>query len=133
LPKEGQAGWLLGANEGALPLPHAQWPLLFDVANPCAGLGLSADCRSLGSGVQAGRDAKRWQYRLSGNRGPGMTSRGEMWLDAETGLVLAYRGETGVGQPLEWQVRSVEYAALPDELFALPEERLQMPSRAIGH
>ncbi len=83
-----------------------------------------ADCQSQGPGLVAGQNSRHWRYRFSRNTGPGLTSRGDMWLDAETGLVLIYRGETGVGLPQEWRVQSVTYGPLPEDSFDLPQSVL---------
>lgn len=124
LPGDGRPGWILDAKGTALPAPNAAWPLVFDPDAPCAGQGMFANCQSQGPGLVAGKNARHWRYRFSRNTGPGMTSRGDMWLDAETGLVLAYRGETGVGLAQEWRVQSVSYGPLPEDTFDLPESSL---------
>lgn len=120
LPGEGQPGWFVGAKGAAMPAPNAKWPLVFDPLAPCAGQGMFASCQGQGQGLVAGQNARHWRYRFSRNSGPGMTSRGDMWLDAETGLVLSYRGETGVGLAQEWRVQSVTYGPLPEDTFELP-------------
>lgn len=124
LPGHGQPGWILDAKGAALPAPKAAWPLVFDPQAPCAGQGMFANCQSQGPGLVAGQNARHWRYRFSRNIGPGLTSRGDMWLDAETGLVLAYSGETGAGLPQEWRVQSVTYGPLPEGTFDLPESSL---------
>lgn len=120
LPGDDQPGWILDAKGAVLPVPKAGWPLVFDPQAPCAGQGMFANCQSQGPGLVAGQNAKHWRYRFTRNSGPGLTSRGDMWLDTETGLVLAYRGETGVGLQQEWRVSSVTYQALPEDMFDLP-------------
>jgi len=79
-----------------------------------------ADCQRVEQGTYARRNAARWRYRLSNPTGPGGTRQGSMWLDAETGLVLAYDGKTGVGQDQRWQVKEVSYRPVPPELFDVP-------------
>lgn len=121
LPGAGQPGWIVDAKGTALPALKARWPLVFDPQAPCAGQGMFANCQSQGPGLIAGQNARHWRYRFTRNTGPGLTSRGDMWLDAETGLVLSYRGETGAGLPQEWQVQSVDYRTLPEGTFDLPK------------
>lgn len=121
LPADGQPGWIVDATGAALPALKARWPLVFDPQAPCAGQGMFANCQSQGPGLVAGQNARHWRYRFTRNTGPGLTSRGDMWLDAETGLVLSYRGETGTGLPQEWQVQSVAYGPLPEGTFDLPK------------
>lgn len=121
LPADGQPGWIVDAKGAALPALKARWPLVFDPQAPCAGQGMFANCQSQGPGLVAGRNARHWRYRLTRNTGPGLTSRGDMWLDADTGLVLSYRGETGTGLSQEWRVQSVDYGALPEGTFDLPK------------
>ena len=50
-----------------------------------------------------------------------MTRQGTMWLDRDTGLVLAYRGKTGLQQQQQWDIQRVEYRPQPDALFQPPE------------
>ncbi len=125
LPGDGQPGWIVDAHGAALPATKARWPLVFDPQAPCSGQGMFANCQSQGPGLVAGQNARHWRYRFTRNTGPGLTSRGDMWLDAETGLVLSYRGETGAGLPQEWQVQSVDYRTLPEHTFDLPKSMTQ--------
>lgn len=120
LPADRATGWLEDARGNVLPLPMGRWPLRADPAKPCAGQGMFADCHPAGDGIYAGRSARQWRYRLPNATGPGRTRQGRMWLDADTGFVLAYEGDTGVGADARWQVRSVQYGPLPDALFKPP-------------
>ena len=120
LPADKATGWLEDARGTVLPLPIGRWSLKTDPAQPCAGQGMFADCQSVGNGIYAGRNARQWRYRLPNATGPGRTRQGWMWLDAHTGFVLAYEGDTGVGANARWQVRSVQYGPLPDAMFKPP-------------
>ena len=120
LPADKAMGWLEDARGNVLPLPVGRWPLRADPAQPCAGQGLFADCQPAGEGIYAGRSARQWRYRLANATGPGGTRQGRMWLDADTGFVLAYEGETRVGANARWQVRSVQYGPLPAAMFKPP-------------
>ena len=120
LPADRATGWLEDARGNVLPLPMGRWPLRADPAQPCAGQGMFADCQPAGDGLYAGRNARQWRYRLPNATGPGRTRQGWMWLDADTGFVLAYEGDTGVGADARWEVRSVQYGPLPDALFKPP-------------
>ena len=120
LPAGSTTGWVLDGKGGAVPLPGIRWPLQFDPQAPCTGQGMFADCQRMDGGIYAGRNASRWRYRLANATGPGQTRQGSMWLDAETGLVLAYEGRTGLGQDHRWQVRQVSYRPVPPALFEVP-------------
>lgn len=118
-PGEAAAGWLTD-GAASIPLPGAGHPMVLDPDQPCSGKGLFADCHKKGEVAYAGRRAYHWRYRLSNNNGPGRTRSGEMWLDAETGLVLGYKGRAGLGPLKEWRVEQVVYGPVPDALFELP-------------
>ncbi|ADV28899.1 hypothetical protein Psesu_3076 [Pseudoxanthomonas suwonensis 11-1] len=122
LPEGASVGWIIGADGGSMPVPRMHWPLRFDADAPCTGLGMFADCQRVENGVYAGRNAVHWRYRLPNPTGPGMTRQGNMWLDAETGLVLSYEGRTGVGREQRWEVRRLRYVPQPAELFDPPPE-----------
>lgn len=122
LPEGAALGWIIGADGGVMPVPGMHWPLRFDPGAPCAGRGMFADCQRVEHGVYAGRNAVRWRYRLPNPVGPGMTRQGSMWLDAETGLVLAYEGRTGLGRPQRWEVRELRYGPQPPAIFEPPAE-----------
>lgn len=112
--------WIVGQQGGAMPVPGMRWPLRFDPDQPCANQGMFADCQLMATGIYAGRPARQWRYRLTNGTGPGMTRQGQMWLDAQTGLVLAYRGKTGLEEQQQWEVRHVRYGPQPDALFQAP-------------
>lgn len=120
LPDGAPVGWILGASGGVMPVPGMRWPLRFDAGQPCAGHGMFAECQRIETGVYAGRNAVRWRYRLPNPTGPGLTRQGHMWLDAETGFVLAYAGRTGLGREQRWEVRQLRYGPQPAELFEPP-------------
>jgi hypothetical protein len=121
LAKDAPTGWIVGQRGGAMPVPGMHWPLRFDPQQPCAGLGMFADCQPGQTGLHAGRPARQWRYRLANGKGPGMTRQGTMWLDTETGLVLSYRGRTGLEEQQQWEVQRVRYGPQPDALFQPPE------------
>lgn len=129
VPAGASTGWLLDGKGGGVPVPQLRWPLQFDPAAPCSGQGMFADCQRVEQGTYAGRNAVRWRYRLSNATGPGQTRQGSMWLDAETGLVLAYEGKTGLGQDRRWQVRQIRYRPLPDALFEVPSVQAARAAR----
>lgn len=123
LPDAGTVGWILDGR-GAMPVPHLALPVRLDVDAPC-GKGMLADCKRVGTGLRAGRDAVQWRYRLPGNTGPGRTRRGTLWLDADTGLVLEYSGDGGLGPPRQWRVGAIDYQHVADGLFEVPADALQ--------
>lgn len=112
---------LLDDRGGGLPLPAGRLDLFMDPAAPCAAMGVLGDCKRLGVGVQAGRNAVHWKFRKGNRKGPGGTDHGEMWLDAETGFLLAYEGRTLGGQVVQWQVDQIRYVAQDESLYELPE------------
>ncbi|MFC0676568.1 hypothetical protein ACFFGH_01715 [Lysobacter korlensis] len=117
-PTVGGPFLLLDTRGGAIPLPGHDFPLVFDPVRPSSGMGLMSDCRKLREGIYAGRNAVQWRYRGARRRGPGGSDAGSMWLDAQTGLVLAYDAEgTGRNRP-SWDVLKVQYKAQPDAVFA---------------
>ncbi|MET7143390.1 hypothetical protein M3S04_17260 [Xanthomonas sp. PPL139] len=121
LAKDAPTGWIVGQQGGAMPVPGMRWPLRFDPEQPCSGLGMFADCQRGDSGLHAGRSAVQWRYRLANPDGPGRTRQGTMWLDRDTGLVLAYRGKTGLEQQQQWDIQRVDYGPQPDALFQPPD------------
>lgn len=129
LPESG-VSWLVADDGAVQPLPQARWPLLFDPRRPCAGHGLFADCQPLPAQAVVGRATTGWRYRMPGATGPGATTRGVMWLDAQTGLVLKYRSEGGAGPPRQWQVQSLRQMPVPDSVFAPPGAAAGQAARA---
>lgn len=123
LPAGAAAGWIVGATGGLMPVPGMRWPLHFDPVQPCAGQGMFANCQAGEAGTRAGRAARQWRYRLTNATGPGSTRQGTMWLDQDTGLVLAYTGQTGLQQQQRWEVQRVTYGPQPDALFQPPQRQ----------
>lgn len=118
--------WIQGQAGGLRPVPGVQWPLRFDPAQPCTGQGLFAQCQAKDSGLYAGREARHWAYRFGASRGPGGTREGQMWLDAETGLVLEYTGHSGLERDVRWQVQKIEFGPVEPSLFE-PEPATDSP------
>ena len=92
-----------------------------------------ANCQSRGSDTQAGRPVRRWRYRFPDAKGPGRTVAGEMWIDAETGLVLRYVGTARVGgTPREWRVTSIVYGPVPNAMLEPDASLVKTEARNAG-
>lgn len=115
--------WLSDDGKQALPVQDgAPKHLLINADDPCASMGGSARCERIQSRVIAGVLAQGWRYRQARGLGAGGSSRGELWVDSETGLVLAYRGHGRTRRERSsFQAGSVSYGPLSDSLFQLPE------------
>ncbi len=117
-----QEGWLVSLEEGlAVPIGAAGLHELWvDPQEPCANIGVR--CQPMGERFVAGTLATGWRYRNAEGRGPGGTSEGDFWLDAEHGVILAYRGRTRDRDHVhELRATSVTYGPLPAILFELPK------------
>ena len=115
-------GWMISLDRGiAMPFQGtAAADLQVDPGQPCAHL--PRPCQRTGSRFIAGRPVAGWRYHGANAKGPGGTSKGEFWIDPDTGVVLAYRGtKQGWEDVYEMTVKSIRYGKLPPELFELPE------------
>ena len=89
----GGAAWLL-APDGTAAIPVARTgfeALRVDPASPCRVM--QARCERAPADIVAGVAADGWHYRDASGRGPDGTSRGTLWIDPASGLVLAFHGE----------------------------------------
>lgn len=86
-----------------------------DPRRPCWQIDLScgpADGRTI-----AGRSANGWRYRDAGQAGPMSTDSGEFWIDAETGLLLAFRGRDLGGHDYRMETVALSFGPQDPALF----------------
>jgi len=86
-----------------------------DPQRPCWQADLS--CAPADGRTVAGRPAKGWRYRHAGQEGPMGTDSGEFWLDAETGLLLAFRGRDLGGHDYRMETVALAFGPLDPSLF----------------
>jgi hypothetical protein len=63
---------------------------------------------------------ERNSYENSIQSHPGGTDSGEFWIDAQYGLLLAYKAQELGGKPCRMQATGVSFAKIDDDAFALP-------------
>ncbi|QDH71584.1 hypothetical protein [Marilutibacter alkalisoli] len=117
-----RSGWLVSLNEGiAIPLDApGLGELVVEPERPCQRM--QARCQPAGNRYVAGRVVKGWRYRNADGRGPAGTSSGELWVDPEHGVILAYSGKKqGWDRRYEMEAMAVTYGPLSELLFELPE------------
>lgn len=113
--------WLFMSTSGrALPARHISIGAItrLDPARPCWGLGFA--CASTADRVIAGRPAQGWRYRHAGQSGPGGTDSGEFWIDAEYGVLLAYKGKDVGERNHLMEATAIEFQPLPAATFEPP-------------
>ncbi|WP_053096245.1 hypothetical protein [Frateuria defendens] len=102
-----------------------------DPVRPCWEPGLS--CGRTDNRLVAGRSANGWRYRYAGHKGPFGTDQGVLWVDAETGLLLAFDGRDPGGHRYRMETVSLERLLLDEALFAGPDSAPPEPLGASGH
>lgn len=120
-PDSGGA-FLLSPDGGtAIPLAKTGFEALrVDPDAPCARM--QADCERAPGDIVAGLPVEGWHYDDADGRGPDGTSRGTLWLDRASGMVLAFRGEvTGRAGRREMRATTVSRAALDMAVFLPPD------------
>lgn len=90
-----------------------------DPKRPCWDLGFP--CQELESKTIAGRQATGWRYRHAERGGPHGTDQGEFWIDATTGVVLAFDARDLAEHRYRMQTVSFEQVTLDDAVFAVPK------------
>lgn len=98
-----------------------------DPQRPCWDLGFP--CQELERRIIAGRQATGWRYRHAERSGPHGTDQGEFWIDAATGVLLAFDARDLAEHHYRMQTVSFEQVSLDDEVFAVPKS-VTLP---IGH
>ena len=119
--RSGHAWLLMSTSHRALPADHLPIAAMtrLDPERPCWSRDLS--CAKVEDREISGRRAHGWRYRHAQQGGPGGTDSGVFWVDAETGLVLSYRGSDLSGKAQRMETTSIDFATLPDDVFAFPE------------
>ncbi|RAO77446.1 hypothetical protein CA260_06095 [Dyella jiangningensis] len=90
-----------------------------DPKRPCWDLGFP--CQELENKTIAGRQATGWRYRHAERSGPQGTDQGEFWIDAATGVVLAFDARDLAEHRYRMQTVSFEQVTLDDAVFAVPK------------
>jgi hypothetical protein len=114
---DGRQAWLQRESSGWLPANGFRIGRLvrLDPRRPCWQPDLScgpADGRTI-----AGRSADGWRYRHAGQAGPMGTDSGEFWIDAETGLLLAFKGRDLGGNDYRMETVALTFGPLDPALF----------------
>jgi hypothetical protein len=120
--RNGDQAWLLRPpSHRALPARGVRIgsPVRMDTDKPCFDLGFS--CQRVDDRLIAGRRANGWRYRHAGRHGPQGTDSGTFWIDAGTGIVLAFDGRDLARHDYRMETVSVHFGKLPDILFRLPD------------
>lgn len=128
--RDAQGAWLISAlYDVALPLPASTTarPMIYDADAPCRAM--DARCERAPDRIILGRPAVGWSFRHAGSRGPDGTDSGTLWLDRETGVLLAHRSEDMSRRHYEWRATSVDFTPLDDALFVLPAALRRLPTR----
>lgn len=115
--------WLISLDEAAaLPISNPGFDnLVVDPQDPCAHMRVRCDATP--SRFVAGRTVRGWRYRGAQGRGPGGTSEGRFWVEAEHGVVVAYSGrKRGLDKKYEMEATSISFGELPEALFQPPRE-----------
>lgn len=125
----GTQAWLVSERGNyVLPVPDASGPYWYDPAAPCRDIG--GRCTPAPGEFILGRLAAGWRY--SNARGPDGTSSGTLWIDTQTGLMLAYRGRSGTrGSERGLRATQVSFDAVPATVFDHPGG-LRQPSATTG-
>ena len=121
--RNGSQAWLLRPpSHRVLPAQGVRIasPVRLDTDKPCFDPGFS--CHRIDDRLIAGRRANGWRYRHAGQRGPQGTDSGTFWIDAETGIVLAFEGRDLARREYRMETVSVHFGELPDTLFRLPDD-----------
>lgn len=119
--RTGDQAWLLRPpSHRVLPAQGVRIasPVRMDTDRPCFDLGFS--CQRVDDRLVAGRRANGWRYRHAGRHGPQGTDSGTFWIDAETGIVLAFDGTDLARRDYRMEAVSMQVGELPDSLFRLP-------------
>lgn len=119
--RDAQGAWLISElYDVVLPLPASTTarPMIYDTEAPCRAM--DARCEHAPDRIILGRTATGWSFRHAGSRGPDGTDSGMLWLDRDTGVLLAHRSEDMSRRHYEWRTTSIDFLPLDDALFALP-------------
>ena len=130
--RDAQGAWLISELYSvALPLPSSTTarPLIYDLDEPCAKM--RARCEHAEDRLILGRPAVGWAFRHAGGRGPDGTDSGVMWLDRDTGVLLAHRSEDMSRRKYEWRTTSVDFTPLDDDIFDMPTSLQKVPIKKI--
>lgn len=117
----GHAWLFMSTSDRALPAQHVRIGAItrLDPAKPCWELGFA--CERVDDRVIAGRLAQGWRFSHAEQSGPGGTDSGIFWIDAEYGLLLAFKGRDLGERTHRMETTAVDFQALPAATFEAPE------------
>ncbi|SJZ96551.1 hypothetical protein [Novilysobacter spongiicola] len=118
---DARQAWMVSrSGDVALPVPAPGWTTFrLDPEAPCADM--AARCEPESVDVVANRLVRKWRYRDADGRGPDGTDTGTLWVDPQTGLLLAFKGRlAGRGDVRGYKVTAVEHTPMSPDLFELP-------------
>lgn len=122
----GTQAWLVSERDNyVLPVPDASGPYWYDPAAPCRSMG--GRCEPAPGEFILGRLTAGWRY--SNADGPDGTRTGTLWIDTQTGLMLAYRGRAGISsRERGMRAAVVTFEDVASDVFELPTA-LRRPDR----
>ena len=116
---EPRAWWISPRGRYMIPANDASGPYWYDMRRPCDSV--QGRCSPAPGEFIAGRLARGLNYDHA-RRGPDGTTRGTLWIDSETGLLLAYRGTRGNRQDSRsFRASRVSYEPLDAAAYARPD------------
>lgn len=117
----GHAWLFMSTSDRALPARNVKIGAItrLDLAQPCWELGFA--CAQVDDRTIAGRLAHGWRYRHAGQSGPGGTDSGVFWIDAQYGLLLAFKGKDAGEHARRMETVAVDFQTIPAAAFAAPE------------
>jgi hypothetical protein len=121
LLKQGDRTWLLEPSaQRALPVAHIPLASVtrLDPGQPCWNLGIV--CERAEDRLIAGRRAEGWRYEHAGRAGPNGTDSGTFWIDAQYGVLLAFKAQDLARRDYRMETVSMSFAAFPDAVFKEP-------------
>ncbi len=116
---EPRAWWISPQGRYMIPVNDASGPYWYDPRRPCDSV--QGRCTPAQGEFIAGRLAKGLNYDHA-RHGPDGTTRGTLWIDNETGLLLAYRGTVGNRQDSRsFRAARVSYEPVDAAAYAKPD------------
>lgn len=114
---DGRHAWLRRESSAWLPADGFRIGRVvqLDPRRPCWQADIS--CGPMDGRTIAGRGAEGWRYRHAGQAGPMGTDSGEFWIDAETGLLLAFKGRDLGGHDYRMETVALRFGSLDPALF----------------
>lgn len=116
---EPRAWWISPQGRYMIPVNDASGPYWYNPHRPCNSV--QGRCTPAQGEFIAGRLAKGLNYDHA-RHGPDGTTRGTLWIDNETGLLLAYRGSVGNRKDSRsFRATRVSYEPIDATAYAKPD------------